>query len=58
MTLVETGLHTQTAGRLKRVQQYVGNEEFLLTYGDGVADIRHLDELIAFHRSARESSPR
>jgi glucose-1-phosphate cytidylyltransferase len=50
VTLVETGLHTQTAGRLKRVQHYVGNEEFLLTYGDGIADIR-LEELIAFHRS-------
>ena len=50
VTLVETGLHTRTAGRLKRVQHYVGNEEFLLTYGDGIADIR-LEELIAFHRS-------
>ncbi len=50
VTLVETGLSTQTAGRLKRVQQYVGKEEFLLTYGDGLADV-NLHELISFHRS-------
>lgn len=50
ITLVDTGLHTNTAGRLKRVQQYVGNEPFMLTYGDGVADI-DLHKLIAFHKS-------
>jgi glucose-1-phosphate cytidylyltransferase len=50
VTLVDTGLNTQTAGRLKRVEQYVGNEEFILTYGDGVADI-NLAELISFHRT-------
>jgi glucose-1-phosphate cytidylyltransferase len=49
VTLVETGLDTMTAGRLKRVQQYVGNEEFMLTYGDGLSDI-NINELIAFHR--------
>ena len=50
VTLVETGLHTLTAGRLKRVEQYVGKEEFILTYGDGLADVS-LKELISFHRS-------
>lgn len=50
ITLVETGLSTQTAGRLKRVERYIGNEEFMLTYGDGVADI-NLHQLIDFHRS-------
>jgi glucose-1-phosphate cytidylyltransferase len=50
VTLVETGLETMTAGRLKRVQKYIGNEDFMLTYGDGVANI-NLDELVAFHKS-------
>ena len=49
VTLVETGADTKTAGRLKQVQKYVGNEDFMLTYGDGLADI-DLDQLIAFHR--------
>ncbi len=48
VTLVETGFNTMTAGRLKRVQKYVGNEEFMLTYGDGVSDI-NLKELLKFH---------
>lgn len=39
VTLVDTGLETMTAGRLKRVEKYVGNERFMLTYGDGVCDI-------------------
>ncbi len=49
VTLVDTGLNTMTSGRLKRVQQYVGNDDFILTYGDGLADV-NLDELISFHR--------
>lgn len=48
--IIDTGLHTKTAGRLKRIRPYVGNEEFMLTYGDGVADI-NLHELLAFHRA-------
>ena len=48
--LIETGLHTQTGGRIKRLQPHMGNETFLLTWGDGVADV-DLDELVAFHRS-------
>ncbi len=50
VTLLDTGLHTKTAGRLKQVQQYVGKEDFMLTYGDGVADI-NVNELLQFHRS-------
>jgi glucose-1-phosphate cytidylyltransferase len=50
VTLVDTGLETKTAGRLKRVQKYLGNEDFMLTYGDGVADV-DLRELLRFHRA-------
>jgi glucose-1-phosphate cytidylyltransferase len=39
VTMIDTGLNTLTGGRIKRVQKYIGNEQFLLTYGDGVADI-------------------
>lgn len=50
VTLIDTGLTTNTAGRLKLVQKYVGNETFMLTYGDGVSDI-NLIELLSFHKS-------
>lgn len=50
ITLIDTGLHTNTAGRLKRIQQYVNDETFMLTYGDGVSDI-NIKELIEFHKS-------
>ncbi len=49
VTLVDTGLHTRTAGRLKRVMHHIGNEDFMLTYGDGVADV-NLHELLKFHK--------
>ena len=49
VTLVDTGINTNTAGRIKRIQKYVGNEQFMLTYGDGVADI-NIPELIQFHK--------
>jgi len=48
VTLVDTGLETMTAGRLKRVQKYIGNERFMLTYGDGVCDIDMAKQL-AYH---------
>lgn len=48
VTLVDTGLHTQTGGRLARVQQYLDNETFMLTYGDGVSDV-NIKELLKFH---------
>ncbi|HEU5365670.1 MAG TPA: glucose-1-phosphate cytidylyltransferase [Hanamia sp.] len=50
VTLVETGLNTKTAGRLKLVQKYIGNENFMLTYGDGVCDV-NLNDLVTFHKS-------
>lgn len=50
VTLIDTGLSTKTAGRLKRVRQYVGNEDFMLTYGDGVSNV-DLHALLQFHRS-------
>lgn len=49
VTLIDTGIDTMTGGRIKRVQEYVKNESFLLTYGDGVADI-DINELIIFHK--------
>ena len=49
VTLVDTGPDTLTGGRLKRVREYVGDETFCFTYGDGVSDLR-IDHLIAFHR--------
>ena len=49
VTLVDTGQSTQTGGRLQRVRRYLGDEPFLLTYGDGVSDV-DLDDLVAFHR--------
>jgi glucose-1-phosphate cytidylyltransferase len=48
VTLVDTGATTMTGGRLKRVTPYLGGETFMMTYGDGVADVR-VDELVAFH---------
>jgi glucose-1-phosphate cytidylyltransferase len=50
VTLVETGLSTMTGGRVKRVQSYVGNEPFMLTYGDGVSNV-NINELINFHKT-------
>lgn len=48
--LLNTGLRTQTGGRVKRVAQFIGNEPFMLTYGDGVANL-DFARLLAFHRS-------
>lgn len=50
VTVVDTGLNTMTGGRVKRIQPYIGDEPFMLTYGDGVADV-DLDALVAFHRA-------
>jgi glucose-1-phosphate cytidylyltransferase len=49
VTLVDTGLHTKTAGRLKAIQQYLKGEDFMLTYGDGVSDV-DINKLIEFHK--------
>lgn len=51
VTIVDTGLNTMTAGRLKRVQKYIGNETFCLTYGDGVTDL-DITDTIARHKSS------
>lgn len=51
VTLVDTGLNTMTGGRIKRIQKYIGNEPFLLTYGDGVSDV-NIRESIEFHRKS------
>ena len=50
VSLVDTGLNSMTGGRVKRMQNFIGNEPFLLTYGDGVADI-DIDSLVKFHKS-------
>jgi len=50
VTLVDTGLDSMTGGRVKRLKDFIGDEPFLLTYGDGVADI-DIDALVRFHRS-------
>ncbi|PSO56965.1 MAG: glucose-1-phosphate cytidylyltransferase [Cyanobacteria bacterium QH_6_48_35] len=48
--LIDTGIHTNTGGRIKRLAPYMGNETFMLTWGDGVSDV-NLHDLLAFHRS-------
>jgi glucose-1-phosphate cytidylyltransferase len=48
--LVDTGIDTQTGGRIKRLRKAIGNETFLLTWGDGVSDV-NIDDLIRFHRA-------
>lgn len=50
VTLVDTGLNTMTGGRIKRIQKYIKNESFMLTYGDGVSDV-NIAELVNFHKS-------
>ncbi len=51
ITLANTGMHTNTAGRIRRIQKYVGDEPFMMTYGDGVADI-DIPALLDFHRKS------
>lgn len=50
VTVVDTGLNTMTGGRIKRIQPYIGNETFLMTYGDGVCDV-NIRDLVKFHKS-------
>ena len=49
VTVVDTGLGTMTGGRVKRIQKYIGDEPFMLTYGDGVCDV-NIEELLKFHQ--------
>lgn len=55
VTLIDTGLNTMTGGRVKRIKEYVENETFMLTYGDGVADI-NINELVAFHKEHKKAA--
>lgn len=50
VTVVDTGLHTMTGGRIKRIQKFVGDETFFMTYGDGVCDV-DINKLLEFHQS-------
>ena len=50
ITLLDTGLKSMTGGRVKRAQDFIGDEPFMLTYGDGVSNI-NIDELVKFHKS-------
>lgn len=50
VTLIDTGNETNTAGRIKKIQKYTGNETFMLTYGDGVSDV-NISELVNFHKA-------
>ena len=50
VTVVNTGLNTMTGSRIRRVQKYIGNETFMMTYGDGVCDV-NIQKLVAFHRA-------
>ena len=49
VTMIDTGLNTMTGGRIKRIRPYVGNETFMLTYGDGVSNV-DLNALVDFHK--------
>lgn len=49
VTVVDTGLNTMTGGRIKRIQPYIGNEPFMLTYGDAVCDV-DIEKLVSFHK--------
>lgn len=51
VTVVDTGLNTMTGGRIKRVQKYIGNETFMMTYGDGVCDV-NLRDLLKLDRKS------
>lgn len=53
VTVVDTGLNTMTGGRIKRIQEYVGNETFFMTYGDGVCDV-DINKLLEFHNSHKK----
>lgn len=53
ITLVDTGNETMTGGRIKRIQEHIGNETFMLTYGDGLADV-NIDELYRFHQKNKK----
>ena len=53
VTVVNTGLDTMTGGRVKRIQEYIGNEDFLLTYGDGLSDVP-IDKVVELHKEQKK----
>lgn len=53
VTLADTGLQTNTAGRIKKIQKYLNNEPFMLTYGDGLTDV-NIHDLISFHKKTNK----
>ncbi len=53
VTIIDTGLNTQTGGRVKRIKDYIGDETFMLTYGDAVGDI-NVKELLEYHRAHKK----
>lgn len=53
ITIVDTGLNTQTGGRVKRIRHYIGDETFMLTYGDAVGNI-NIDKLLRFHKANKK----
>ena len=53
VTLVDTGLHTMTGARVKRVERYIEGDQFLLTYGDGVTDL-NINDLVKFHKASNK----
>lgn len=55
VTVVDTGLNTMTGGRIGRIREYIGNEPFMLTYGDAVCDVE-IDKLVAFHNSCKKKA--
>ncbi len=55
VTLVDTGVHTMTGGRVRRIQPYIGEEPFMLTYGDGVCNV-DLDALVRFHKAHQKTA--
>ena len=56
VTVVDTGLNTMTGGRIKRIQKYIGDESFFMTYGDGVCDV-DIKKLLEFHKSHGKLAP-
>lgn len=55
VTLVDTGLDTMTGGRIKRIEKYIGNETFMLTYGDGVSDV-NIEDLLRYHKQHEKTA--
>jgi glucose-1-phosphate cytidylyltransferase len=53
ITLVDTGVHSMTGGRIKRIQPHIGNEPFMLTYGDGVSDV-DIKKLVEYHHTHKK----